>query len=307
MKTPALETELAYRRCEQITRAEAANFYYGIRLLPRFKRQAMCAVYAFARRVDDIGDSASEVDSTRAAVDRDEQLAALADERAMLATLADDGGQLGDPVRTALSHACVHYRLPLDALDLLVEGVEFDVRGTHYETFDELVGYCRRVAGSVGRLCLAVFTDGCGSADAAVLADDLGVAMQLTNIIRDIREDERLGRVYLPTEDLRRFGFVGAPKPGSEGAAELVSFEARRAAEWFDRGLPLTRMLDSRSASCVLAMSGIYRSILDRILEDPTQVLSDRISLTAWQKAWVALHSLATARTSAGPIGSTSR
>jgi len=302
MKTPAFEVELAYRRCEEITRAEAANFYYGIRLLPRFKRQAMCAVYAFARRVDDIGDSALE---TR--VGPHQQLAALAAERAMLGTLGDDAAGLDDPVRTALAHASVSYRLPLDALELLVEGVEFDVRGTHYETFDELVGYCRRVAGSVGRLCLAIFSDGAEPAGAATRADDLGVAMQLTNILRDIREDEQLGRVYLPAEDLRRFGFEGAPAAGAEGAEELILFEARRASDWFDRGLQLTGILDSRSASCVLAMTGIYRSILDRILEDPSQVLAGRISLTTWQKAWVAVHSLATARASVGAIGGAAR
>jgi len=297
MKTPALEIELAYRRCEEITRAEAANFYYGIRLLPRFKRQAMCAVYAFARRVDDIGDSV-----LKDGIDPSRQLAALAAERAMLDSLGDEGASLEDPVRTALAHATVNYNLPLDALSLLVEGVEFDVRGTRYETFDELVGYCRRVAGSVGRLCLAIFSDGREPAGAA-LADDLGVAMQLTNILRDIREDERLGRVYLPAEDLRRFGFDGAPAAGAAGATELILFEARRAGEWFDRGLQLTAMLDSRSASCVLAMTGIYRSILDRILEDPAQVLDGRISLTTWQKAWVALHSLASARASSYTIG----
>ena len=302
MKTPAFEIELAYRRCEEITRAEAANFYYGIRLLPRFKRQAMCAVYAFARRVDDIGDSASDPDPTHPA-DPSRQLAALAAERAMIATLGDDGASLADPVRTALAHSCANYNLPLDALALLVEGVEYDVRGTRYESFDELVGYCRRVAGSVGRLCLAIFSDGHEPAGAPALADDLGVAMQLTNILRDIREDERLGRVYLPAEDLRRFGFDGAPPAGAERAPELILFEATRAGEWFDRGMQLTAMLDARSASCVLAMTGIYRSILDRILQDPAQVLVGRISLTTWQKAWVALQSLATARASSGTAG----
>ena len=130
-----------------------------------------------------------------------------------------------DPVRTALAHSCANYKLPLDALDLLVEGVEFDVRGTRYETFDELVGYCRRVAGSVGRLCLAIFSDGREASGAAALADDLGVAMQLTNILRDIREDERLGRVYLPAEDLRRFGFDHAP---AAGAARAPSWSCSR-------------------------------------------------------------------------------
>jgi 15-cis-phytoene synthase len=293
MKAPAIETELAYRRCEEITRAEAANFYFGIRLLPRYKRQAMCAVYAFARRVDDIGDSTLE-----SGVDPDAQLAALAAERAMLVTL-DDGGGFDDPVRTALAHSRAHYRLPLDALEFLVEGVELDVRGTRYESFDELVGYCRRVAGSVGRLCLAIFSDGHQRAEASALADDLGVAMQLTNILRDIREDDRLGRVYLPAEDLRRFDLIGAPTASDEGAPDLIAFEACRACEWFERGLRLTDMLDSRSAACVLAMAGIYRTILDRIIENPTQVLEERIALTTGEKAWVAVRSLASARSGA--------
>lgn len=300
MKTPAIEIELAYRRCEEITRGEAANFYYGIRLLPRFKRQAMCAVYAFARRVDDIGDSVLDSDPTTHPQHSDPgaQLAALAAERAMLATL-DDGGGFDDPVRTALAHSVAHYRLPVDALEFLVEGVELDVRGSEYETFEELVGYCRRVAGSVGRLCVAIFSDGEQRAEAATLADDLGVAMQLTNILRDIREDDRLGRVYLPAEDLRRFGLAGAPTTLDVGAPGLVAFEAQRAQEWFDRGLRLTGMLDSRSAACVLAMTGIYRTILERIIDDPAQVLRERISLSGREKAWVAVRSLATARTGA--------
>src|SRR5439155_17609630 len=192
---PALEVEYAYRACEQITRREAANFFYGIRLLPRPKRLAMSAVYAFARRVDDIGDGD---------LDHDVKLAALATERERVDALAGVGvNGSGDPVAVALAHAQVRYDLPLDALELLIDGVELDVRGTHYETFDELVVYCRDVAGSIGRLCLAIFTDGDGNGSAQ-LADDLGVAMQLTNILRDVREDYEIGRIYLPAEDLRR-------------------------------------------------------------------------------------------------------
>ncbi len=282
MSVLALDVEQAYRRCEQITRHEAANFYYGIRLLPRSKRQAMSAVYAFARRVDDIGDGHL--------LDRDAQLAALARERAMLSALDD----ADDPVGVALADACRRYDLPVDALELLIEGVELDVLGTRYETFEELVGYCRRVAGSIGRLCLAIFAEGAATNGGAVLADDLGVAMQLTNILRDVREDRERGRTYLPAEDLRQFGCSELPD------AELIRYEAARAVEWFDRGLRLTERLDARSASCVLAMTGIYRCILERIAQDPYEVLRRRISLPAWEKAWVAARSLAASSRSIG-------
>jgi phytoene synthase len=285
---PAIELEYACRRCEQITREAAANFYYGIRLLPRSKRYAMSAVYAFARRVDDIGDGD---------LPREAQLEALLHERRMLTLLhEDDPAIAGDPVLVALADAHRRFELPLDALELLIEGVEFDVLGTQYETFDDLVGYCRRVAGSIGRLCTAIFTDGASNANGAMaLADDLGVAMQLTNILRDIREDSELGRTYLPAEDLRRFGCEELASAGSDEAAALIRFEAARAEEWFDRGLELTSSLDSRSASCLMAMTGIYRSILDRIIREPAQVMRGRISLPPWEKAWVAARSLAAA------------
>jgi phytoene synthase len=286
MMMPALETEHAYRRCEQITREEAANFFYGIRLLPQSKRQAMSAVYAFARRVDDIGDGTLAPDA---------KLAALDTERRVLATIAEGGPDTAeDPVAVALGHAYRHYGLPLDALEQLVNGVEADVRGTTYESFDELLAYCRDVAGSIGRLCLAIFT-GATERDAdgaAQLADDLGVAMQLTNIIRDVREDRDRGRVYLPAEDLRRFDCEDLFDTSPDRAAELLRFEAARAAEWFDRGLELVELLDRRSAACVLAMTGIYRGILDRIALQPTEVLERRISLPVWEKAWVAARSL---------------
>jgi 15-cis-phytoene synthase len=277
---PALEVEHAYRACEDITRAAAANFYYGIRLLPREKRQAMSAVYAFARRVDDIGDEDGEATV---------KLAALDAERASLVTVAD-GAPPGDPVAVALADAHRRFAIPLEALHLLIDGVELDVRDTRYDTFDDLVVYCRDVAGSIGRLCLAIFTGGEANGHAQ-LADDLGVAMQLTNILRDVREDYARGRVYLPAEDLRRFE-CSAP----DVSPELIRFEARRASEWFDRGLLLVDVLDSRSASCVLAMTGIYRRILERITREPGEILQRRISLPPWEKAWVAAQSLAGVR-----------
>ncbi len=295
---PALELERSYQACEEITKREAANFHYGIRLLPRDKRQAMSAVYAFARRIDDIGDDPGEPSA---------KLAALQAERSNLAAVADGAigpgprrngggnGWCGNPVAIALADARARFDLPLEALELLIEGVELDVRGTRYDTFDELVVYCRDVAGSIGRLCLAIFTANNGARPPnghAKLADDLGVAMQLTNILRDVREDYEQGRVYLPLEDMRRFGCSAPP----DLSAELIRFEAARAREWFDHGLGLIDVLDARSASCVLAMTGIYRRILDRIAREPSEVLERRISLPAWEKAWLAARSLAGVR-----------
>jgi phytoene synthase len=284
VRVPALEIEYAYRECEQATRRCAANFYYGIRLLPRDKRWAMSAVYAFARRIDDIGDGT---------LSGPDKLAALVAERRALERLTDDEGGR-DPVLIGLAHAHRRYHLPLDALTLLIEGVELDVLGAEYETFDELVAYCRRVAGSIGRLCTAIFTDGHADEETDRLADDLGVALQLTNVLRDVREDRDLGRVYLPAEDLRRFGCDPALTAGPETVA-LIRFEAERARAWFDHGLGLARRLDGRSASCLLAMAGIYRTILARIEADPGLVLRGRISLPPWEKAWVAACSLSRA------------
>lgn len=286
-RMPAIEVDRAYVACERITRREAANFFYGIRLLPAAKRRAMCAVYAFARRVDDIGDGD---------LARDDQLTALGQERRLLAELSAGGvGDPADPVSVALAHALVLYDLPLDALESLIDGVESDVRGALIETFAELETYCRQVAGSIGRLCLAIFNGNLasnGAEGADQLADDLGVAMQLTNILRDVREDLERGRVYLPLEDRRRFGAEDLRAATGAEVAAVVSFEVTRAREWFDRGLRLLDLLDGRSAACVGAMTGIYRRILERIAEEPTAVMERRVSLPPWEKTWVAVRSL---------------
>ncbi|MDQ6805637.1 MAG: presqualene diphosphate synthase HpnD [Actinomycetota bacterium] len=284
--TASADVELAYRTCVRTTRQAAANFYYGISLLPRPKRWAMSAVYAFSRRVDDIGDGS---------LDDADKLAALAAERERLELLRADKVDARDPVLIALADAHPRFELPLDALESLIDGVELDVRGTSYETFDELVVYCRHVAGSIGQLCLAIF--GAGDRERAIpLADDLGVAMQLTNILRDVREDGECGRVYLPAEDLRRFGIDDPATAPPEALAGLIRFEASRNREWFSRGLVLADLLDARSSSCLLAMTGIYRGILERIEREPAEVLQRRISVPAWEKAWLAARSLAGVR-----------
>lgn len=278
-----VDPSIGYRECERIVRTRARNFAYGIRLLPPPKRRALNAIYAFARRVDDIGDGTDP---------RDVRLAALAETRAQLTRLRDPGD---DPVLAALNDAVRRYPIPVAAFDELIEGCEADVRGTTYTTFDELAHYCRCVAGSVGRLCLGVF----GPADQAraePLADALGVALQLTNILRDVREDAGLGRTYLPAKDLARHGctlhFDGEFTDDPELLAGLMRAQAERAREWYATGLRLMPMLDRRSAACTGAMSGIYRRLLVRIEADPLAALRTRTSLPTWEKAAVAARAL---------------
>jgi len=338
-----MDTDAAYRHCEEITWSQARNFAYGIRLLPPAKRQALAAVYAFARRIDDIGDGDLPAPA---------KLAALAGARASVTALTaprnhpgetvlpggngglpgksgqpgrsgqpgenglpERNGQppAGDLVLVALADAANRFDIPLAAFGELIDGCEADVRGTTYRTFDDLLHYCRCVAGSIGRLSLGVFgtTD---VATAAPLADALGVALQLTNILRDIREDYLDGRIYLPAEDFERFGCslgsealqpgtpqdgAGPPAPGvganGDKLAALVEFEAERASAWYAKGLALIPMLDWRSAASAGAMAGIYHRLLERIAATPRVVLERRMSLSASEKALVAARSLVVA------------
>ncbi|MEU9838966.1 presqualene diphosphate synthase HpnD [Actinomadura sp. NPDC048032] len=282
-----MDASTAYRHCESVVRSQARNFSYGIRLLPPPKRRALSAVYAFARRIDDIGD-----DHGAPAADR---LAKLAAERARL---AEPTAHPSDPVLVALADAARRHAIPLDAFGELIDGCEADVRGETYDTFDDLLWYCRCVAGAVGRLSLGVF----GTADPAAAvprADALGVALQLTNILRDVREDGANGRVYLPAKDLARFGCTlerdeaGRTTDDPDRLAGLVRFEADRAGRWYADGLELLPMLDRRSAACAGAMAGIYRHLLRRITADPLTALETRTSLPAWEKATVSAMAMA--------------
>ena len=313
MSTPPSLDE-AYRHCESITRTQAANFYYGIRLLPYERRRGMCAVYAFARRIDDIGDGSLQAP---------EKLRRLELEARTLSELElsePRASWSADQVTVALADTYERFSLPPGALGELIEGVRMDVNGVTYERFDDLVLYCRRVAGAIGRVCLPVFgshheTSTAGP-EAEALADDLGVAMQLTNILRDVREDAENGRVYLPAEDLRRFGLSAAhdepsaplllaslARAGAGGEATargdqvewlhaLIRFEADRAHQWFRRGMELAPLLDRRSAACLQAMAGIYTRLLNRIQAHPERALAGRMSLPVAEKAWVAVRSM---------------
>lgn len=276
--------EGAYDRCEEITRREAKNFAFGIRLLAPPKRRALSSVYAMARRIDDIGDSADDPQS---------KLAALAGVRASLgAVRAGTPSPADDPVLVALADAADRYPIPLEAFDELIEGCEMDASGATYATYEELRGYCRRVAGSIGRLSLGVF----GTPDRAVtdpMADSLGTALQITNILRDVVEDrDQLGRIYLPTADIARFGCRPDLSGPVDAVAGLVVFEAGRAEELFGHGYQLLPLLDRRSRACVGTMAGIYRRLLQRIVAEPAAVLRGRVSVPTGQKLWVAARSL---------------
>jgi 15-cis-phytoene synthase len=281
-----VELSEAYRECERITWSQARNFAYGIRLLPAGKRAGLAVIYAFARRIDDIGDGT---------LPPQEKIAALEQAREAVLNLTRSVPE--DPVLVALADVERTFPVPMVAFGELIDGCVADVRGTSYQTFEDLLYYCRCVAGSIGRLSLGIFGTRGDMAQAAQLADSLGVALQLTNILRDIREDHANGRVYLPAEDLAKFDCIldpagPAPAPGP-GFNRLVEFEADRAREWYDDGLRLLAMLDRRSAACTGAMAGIYRRLLEIIAADPAAVLRGRASLSGREKALVAVKALA--------------
>jgi 15-cis-phytoene synthase len=277
--------DAAYRYCREVTRASATSFYHGMRLLPAPRRNAMYAVYAFARRIDDIADGPLSAAEKQVALDRARREVAALEEA------------VGDPGLIALADACRRYPMPRAALSELIDGAVMDVQGVTYGTFDELVVYCRHVGGTIGRLSLGVFGASDKGERGMSLADDLGVAFQLTNILRDVAEDLAGGRLYLPRDDLDRFGC--RVENGTLGGdfTGLARFEAARAEDWYDRGLLLLPLLDRSSASCVSAMAGIYRRLLRRIERDPASVLGGRLSLPGWEKGWVAARSLVGAGT----------
>jgi phytoene synthase len=303
-----VELEQAYRECERITWTQARNFAYGIRLLPADKRRGLAVIYAFARRIDDIGDGTMPAES---------RVAALEDARHSVLDLRAPE----DPVLFALADVARRFPVPIEAFGELIDGCLADVRGTGYATFEDLLWYCRCVAGSIGRLSLGIFGTSGDAGQASRLADSLGVALQLTNILRDVREDHANGRVYLPAEDLAKFDLDpaclggttppdppalspggthppgpplgGAPRPPVTPWTRLVEFEVDRARDWYAAGWRLLPMLDRRSAACTGAMAGIYRRLLDRIAADPGAVLRGRVSLSPKEKAMVAARALA--------------
>jgi phytoene synthase len=291
-RSPAGGRLTAERYCRQLARREAGNFYWGFVALPRTQRVAIYALYGFARQLDDATDGPEPVGVA-------ERLQRLEAHRSRLRRAV--GGDPGDdPVMQVLGRAVHRHGIPLAELDELVSGVAMDLSRTRYASWDELRRYCHRVAGVVGQMCVRIF----GSEDGGALerADDLGAALQLINILRDVREDAAMGRVYLPADDLARFGISEAAllagEPGPAWPA-LIEHEAGRARGLYGSGIEVCGYIPAQARACVGTMAGIYSGILDRIEEDPELPLRRRVRLSTGEKAGVMVRSWMTA-TAAG-------
>jgi 15-cis-phytoene synthase len=263
--------------CRDMARREAKNFYWGFISLPYDQRIAIYALYDFAREVDDEADAGADLPDLPGRLQR---------HRDRIARCIH--GEYDDPVMEVLATAVDRYGIPQRELDMLIDGVEMDFTRHRYATWNELAEYCNLVASVVGRMCVRIF----GFDDDVALerADDLGVALQLTNILRDVREDASMGRIYLPLEDLERFGIspdaLLAGDPG-ERWPELIAFEAARAREYFERGYQVLRYIPRRPAACVQTMAGIYERILTKVERDPALPLRARAALARYEKLGV--------------------
>jgi 15-cis-phytoene synthase len=295
--TPFVPTEsqlaVAYSVCRHITRAAAKNFYYAFLMLPRVKRQALCAVYAFMRRCDDIAD-----DESLSQYDRRQKLGAWLD----AFHRAQSGHPSDEPVLLALTDAQRRYNIRVGLLDQLAYGTAMDVEGgpnevvpsqspvpyalsVHYRTFDDLYQYCYRVASVVGLVCIHVF--GYRDPAAEALAERLGLAFQLTNIIRDVKEDASVGRVYLPEEDLDKFGIsLSALESVSDPALfrPLLAMEADRAREYYKAGEELIPLVEEDSQPALWVLMTIYQRLLEKIAQREYDVFSEKVSLTVREK-----------------------
>jgi phytoene synthase len=281
--------DASYRACESIARREARNFYYGFRLLPRPRRLAMCALYAFLRISDDIADEPGDAsDAARR----------LSDWRSDLdAALATPGATIPDrsPIWPSLSDTVRRYQIPSSYLHAALDGVGMDLHPRSYATFEDLRGYCYLVASAVGLSCLHIWGYRSEGGRAERMAEACGLALQLTNIVRDVREDAARGRVYIPAEDLERYGV----EPTELATARLDSrirglleHQGRRAREFYAQGWPLASLVAPAGRPVFRAIVGIYRGLLDEIERRGYDVLAGRVGLPAWRKAAIAAGSL---------------
>jgi phytoene synthase len=266
--------------CHRMVRSAATNFYWGFITLPREQRVAIYALYGFSRQVDDEADRVGPAHLPERLEAQRERV-----RRCM-------HGEYADPVMQVLASAVRRFSIPESELLALIDGVEMDSYRMRYRTWEELQEYCRLVASVVGRMCVRIF----GFRDMAVFdrADELGLAMQLTNCLRDVREDAQMGRIYLPQEDLRTFGVTEQEVlEGRSGVGwkPLVAFQAQRARTLFASGLGVAAFIPRRPAVCVRTMAGIYQRILNRIDRDPEIPLRRRASLSKVEKLRVALES----------------
>jgi phytoene synthase len=275
--TPSLAE--SFRYCETVARRQAANFYPAFRVLPREQRLAMCALYTFMRIADDIGDDDAPLQHKTRSLDDWR--------RGLHAALH---GELTHLSHAALAETVRAYKIPVQYLDDVVDGVAMDLGPVQYETWEELRGYCYRVASAVGLACIYIW----GFADARALdhAEQAGYAFQLTNILRDVKEDADRGRVYLPADDLRRFGYTPAElRAGVQNAAfrDLMRFEIARAHALYDAGLELAPLLAAPGRAVFLMMARTYRQLLGEIEARDYDVFSSRVRVSAWKKLRFAL------------------
>jgi phytoene synthase len=275
-----LDLRESQRYCQRMAHREAKNFYWGFISLEHDQRVAIYALYDFARQVDDDVDTAGRSHLREHLDVHRERVRACV------------RGEYADPVMQVLAHAVSRYRIPQEELLALIDGVETDLNQTRYRTWDELRAYCRLVASVVGRMCVRIF--GFHDPAALDLADELGLALQITNILRDVREDAELGRIYIPGEDLARFGVAERDLlegRSSAGWRELIDFETHRAQALFARGVKVAEYIPRRAGVCVQTMAGIYQRILDKIERDPELPLRARASLSRIEKLRVVLES----------------
>jgi phytoene synthase len=280
---------MAYAVCRGITRTAAKNFYYAFLVLPRRKREALCAVYAFMRRCDDIAD-----DATLSLPERRQKLDSWLDGLHR----AQQGQPTDDPILLALTDAQRRYAIPAGLLDELAHGTASDVEESveaapsmtpgitlQYATFEDLRRYCYSVASVVGLVCIHIF--GYRDPEAETLAESCGLAFQLTNIIRDVKEDAALGRVYLPAEDLAQFGLSASDLLTTPDAARfrpLLALEAGRAREFYASGDELIPYISEDSQPALWALVTIYRRLLEKIAAKEYDVFTARVALSRWEK-----------------------
>ncbi len=272
----ATQLDRDYERCAEITRRSSSNFYYAFMLLAPERRQALYAVYAFCRFVDDIADDA-----------------AVRDPAVMLARWREEldrvyGGEPTRPVSRALADAARRFTIPREYFEEVIAGVEMDLTRKRYRTFDELRLYCYRVASAVGLICIEVF--GYTNPAARVYAEKLGIAFQLTNILRDVSEDASRGRIYLPLEDLEAMGVTEEEilnRVYSSNFVRLMEFEAKRARNFYREAEAAMPPEDRSTLRTAEAMRMIYGALLARIVRSNYRVLDRRLGLSAPRKLYL--------------------
>jgi phytoene synthase len=277
----------SYRFCGALSRREARNFYYAFLLLPPGRRRSMCALYAFLRHTDDLADEPGPDDRKAEALE--------AWRHALDATFAGDPGAW--PGLPALADTVTRHAIPSHLLHEAIEGVSMDIQHRGFATFGELADYCYHVASVVGLCCLHIWGYRSEGGEAERLAEHCGLALQLTNILRDVREDALSGRIYLPREDLARFGvapedLAAAGRPGDR-VRELLAFEARRAYEYYEDARRLVPLVAPVGRPVLRTIVGIYRALLDEIARRDYGVLDGRIALPPWRKLAIALKAIA--------------